>query len=241
MWNKPLELLRNKWTEVPAGNTRVRTTDLGSVSDRDLLDFWNKTRIDSTTGTAFDVRGWYHLLYIDILKSKSVMDVGSGFGIDGITFAQNGANVTFVDIVESNLDILRRICSLLDIKNVQFHYLESFDSLVKLPDNFDVIWCQGSIINLPFEIACIETKELLRHLPIGGRWIELAYPKERWVKEGKMSFDKWGEKTEGWAPWVEWYDYEKFVKRFEPAKFNTLLHFNFHNDDFNWFDVIRTR
>ena len=29
------------------------------------------------------------------------MDVGSGFGVDSITFAQHGTKLTFVDLVET--------------------------------------------------------------------------------------------------------------------------------------------
>jgi hypothetical protein len=37
----------------------------------------------------------------------------------------------------------------------------------------------------------------LRHLPVGGRWIELGYPKARWEREGRMIETEWGSKTEG--------------------------------------------
>ncbi len=40
----------------------------------------------------------------------------------------------------------------------------------------------------------------LKHWPVGGRWIELAYPKSRWVRDGKMPFDRLGKKTDGGAP-----------------------------------------
>ena len=73
----------------------------------------------------------------------------------------------------------------------------------------------------------------------GGRWIELAYPKARWERDGKMPFEQWGGKTDGGAPWVEWYDLDKVLARLYPAKFDVILHFNFHNDDFSWFDLIR--
>ena len=47
----------------------------------------------------------------------------------------------------------------------------------------------------------------------------------------------WGEKTDGGAPWMEWYDLEKLLRRLEPYRFDTVLAFNFHDDDFNWFDL----
>jgi len=67
----------------------------------------------------------------------------------------------------------------------------------------------------------------------------LAYPKIRWDREGMLPFETWGDKTDGGAPWMEWYDLEKILKRLDPAKFEVVLNFNFHNEDFNWFDLVR--
>jgi SAM-dependent methyltransferase len=238
-WQQPFETLRKKWHEVPAGHNRLSTTQLLGFSDRELLKLWQRLRLEATTGDAVPVRGWYHLLYKDVLRGKRVMDVGSGLGIDGITFAEHGAHVTFVDIVKSNLAVLQRLCRLLNLKNVAFCYMENVDSLACLPLDYDVIWCQGSLINAPFDIIRAEAQELLRHLPVGGRWIELAYPKVRWEREGEMPFEQWGQKTDGDAPWMEWYDLEKISAMLSPASFEVVLYFNFHNDDFNWFDLVR--
>ncbi len=167
------------------------------------------------------------------------MDVGSGLGFDGITFAQCGARMTFVDVVESNLALLERLCGLLGLKDVKFCYLKDLDSLSTLPCDYGVIWCQGSLHHAPIDVIRSEVQELLKHLPRGGRWIQLAYPKVRWERDGKLPFDRWGEKTDGGAPWVEWYDLEKVLAVLSPAKFDVVLHFNFHNDEFNWFDLVR--
>jgi SAM-dependent methyltransferase len=239
-WNDFFEILRQKWHQVPAAKNRITSTELVDMPDDDLLNFWLRNRSEATTGDYFNVRGWYHLLYQDIVKDKQVMDVGSGLGIDGITFAQHGARITFVDIVESNLEVLKRLCHLLNLKKIDFCYLDTLDSLSILPTDYDIIWCQGSLINAPFEITRIEVQELLKHLPIGGRWIELAYPRVRWEREGKLPFEKWGERTDGkGTPWVEWYDLHKLKAVLEPAQFDVILYLEFHNSDFNWFDLIR--
>lgn len=235
----PFTTLREKWSEVPAGQERISTQYLLDFSEDKLLEKWQAIHSQATIGPAFNVRGWYHLLYKDILLGKKVMDVGSGLGIDGITFAQHGARMTFVDIVESNLTLIKRICRILNLTQVDFCYMEDISSLTTLPNDYDVIWCQGSLLNAPFEIIHAEAKEILKHLPVGGRWIELTYPKERWVREGKIPFEQWGKKTDGGAPWVEWYDLNKLMDRLSPAEFDVILHFNFHNNDFNWFDLIR--
>ncbi|MCP4372159.1 MAG: methyltransferase domain-containing protein [Deltaproteobacteria bacterium] len=238
-WQKPFETLRKKWHEVPAGDGRFTTKQLLDLTDKEILDLWLHLRLEATTGPAFNVRGWYHLLYKDICCNKKIMDVGSGLGLDGITLAQHGAIVTFVDIVESNLAILQRLCRLLNVTNVDFCHMENVSSLEKLPTDYNVIWCQGSLINAPFDIIRTETQELLKHLPIGGRWVELAYPKERWEREGRLPFEQWGEKTDGGAPWIEWYDLAKILALLTPAKFDVVFNFNFYNDDFNWFDLVR--
>ncbi|MHC4662639.1 MAG: class I SAM-dependent methyltransferase [Planctomycetota bacterium] len=240
-WKKPLKVLREKWGEVPAaGLERAHSKSLIKLSDEELLSYWREQCEKDTRKSRFTVRGWYHLLYSDVLKGKKIMDVGSGMGIDGITFARCGAKMTFVDIVESNLKFIERLCKILDVKDATFCHLEEFASLDKLPYDYDVIWCQGSMINAPYEIMCDECAKLLEHLPVGGRWIELAYPKTRWEREGKLPFDKWGEKTDGsGTPWVEWYDTNKLLKRLSPAEFEVVLEFEFHNGDFNWFDLVR--
>ncbi|MEX2287793.1 MAG: class I SAM-dependent methyltransferase [Planctomycetaceae bacterium] len=236
----PFPALRAKWGVVPAGLSRSSTSELLTLTDQELLQVWTGKRAAATTGKEFAVRGWYHTLYKDVLRGKSVLDVGSGLGLDGITFAQHGARLTFLDLVPSNLELLERLCGLLGVENVAFHYLESLDSIAALSGRFDVIWCQGSLINTPFDVTRREAQALLKHLPIGGRWIELAYPEERWLREGRLGFDEWGAKTDGGAPWVEWYDIAKLERRLAPADFDVVLAFNFHHDDFNWFDLLRT-
>ena len=60
-------------------------------------------------------------------------------------------------------------------------------------------WCQGSHIRLPFEFAKRECAAILRHLKQGGRWIELAYSRQRWVRDGPC-LKIWGNTTDGEAP-----------------------------------------
>ncbi len=237
-----LEILRTKWCEVPSGRTvRATTSQLLQLPDKELLRFHSEATKESTEGDGFSIRGWYHCLYKDILHGKRVLDVGSGLGIDGIAFAEAGASVTFLDIVESNLKVVRRLCELRHIEDVEFCYLQKLSSLAGLKSDFDVVWCQGSLINAPYEVIRAEAQEFLKHLKPNGRWIELAYPKTRWEREGKMPFEKWGEVTDGGAPWMEWYDLSKLRAILEPDQFDVVLYLEFHNHDFNWFDLIRRR
>jgi FkbM family methyltransferase len=239
-WEMPYEILRKKWVEVPTTRfDRVRTTQLLELPDGALLEAWETARKDVTSGSQFAHRGWYHNLYADGMRSKKVMDVGSGFGVDSITFAQHGARLTFVDLVETNLNVLKRLCRIMNLGDVKFRVLQDLDSLRDLDTDYDVIMAMGSLHNAPQGVMKPEYQELLRHLKIGGRWLQLAYPFSRWIRDGRPPFHKWGEMTDGLGtPWCEPYDLPKLLGMFAPAQFDVVLYHEFHNCEFNWFDVL---
>jgi len=235
-----VEKLRQKWKEIPTSAIyRGETTQLLDLPDDELLSFWLDAQKEDSIGDGFRSRGWYRAFYQGMMRGKKVMDVGSGLGVDGVTFAQQGAHITFVDIVESNLQVIQRICHLLNVENVQFHYLEPLASLERLDKDYDVIWCLGSLINSPFEVTREEVQAIVQHLKTGGHWIELGYPEVRWEREGRMPFEEWGAKTDGGAPWIEWKDLAKMNALLNPVEFDTALYFDFHDSDFNWFDLVR--
>jgi len=233
--------LRGKWFVVPGeGPTRYDTTQLALLSDDELLAFWKHSHEEETTGARFCVRGWYHTLYKDVLRGKRVIDVGSGLGYDALSFAMAGAaHVTCADILEPNLQLLERLSSLLGVRDrMSFHYINDVASYAALPGGYDVIWAQGSLINAPFAVIQAEAHALLTKLVPGGRWIELAYPRERWERDGCPPLEDWGKKTDGpGTPYVDWYDLDKLRELLHPHTFEVVLHFNFYRDNFNWFDV----
>jgi 2-polyprenyl-3-methyl-5-hydroxy-6-metoxy-1,4-benzoquinol methylase len=240
IWKTPYETLRERWVSVPSGeNIFEKTTNLLQLSDRELLTSWERARKAITAGHEFAHRGWYHALYADGMRGKKVLDVGSGFGVDPITFAQHGATVTFVDLVESNLKVLERLSKIMGLPNVRFVLLEDLKSLKPLDTDYDVIMAMGSLHHAPSDILKPEYQELLRHLKVGGRWLQLAYPKARWIRDKRPRFAEWGSITDGpGTPWAEWYDLDKLLRMFAPARFEVILYQEFHNNDFNWFDLL---
>jgi 2-polyprenyl-3-methyl-5-hydroxy-6-metoxy-1,4-benzoquinol methylase len=241
-WSRPYDTLRRKWIEVPldVNGERIKTSELLRLPDQELLKVWSTARDKDGQGPGFAVRGWYRTLYADFVRGKRLIDVGSGLGFDSITFAQYGANVTFVDLAQTNLLVLQRLCDLLGVRErTTFLYMEDVSSLEALPRDFDVVLAVGSLHNAPFEVMKPEVLEIVRHLKLGGRWLQLAYPKTRWIREGALPFDEWGERTDGaGTPWEEWYDVPKLLELLTPAKFDLVFYCEFHNADFNWFDLI---
>jgi len=229
--------LAEKWREVPGGSDdteRQFSDSLLQMSDEAFLLFWEKQ-----AQAGYELRSWWWNIYSDLLRSKKVLEVGSGMGFDAVTFALNGAHVTCCDVAPTNLQVVSRIARLknLDIKTLPIESIRSFDSL---PDDFEIFWACGSLINLPFKAAREECAAILKHLKSDARWIELAYPRERWTRDNSPSFAMWGKMTDGErTPWIEWYDMERLKQRLYPHKFERLLEYHYCSEAYIWLDARR--
>lgn len=239
-WSRPFETLRARWSTIPIGpRSRESSRELLRLSDRELLALWKRSRTQVTTGSEWDNRGWYHERYREELRGRRVLDVGCGFGIDSLTFAEFGADVTLMDLDEGNLDVVRRVARLLgvNVTVLLIRDLGSFDAL----GLFDFVCALGSLHHAPADVIRPEMATILRHLPPGGRWLQLAYPFTRWIREGRPPLDAWGQMTDGaGTPWAEPYDLPKLLDMLAPAAFEPVLCREFHGGDFIWFDLRRT-
>lgn len=233
-----LDPYREKWREAPRGSDtdgRIFSSDLLLLDDAALLARWDEMAARRYTGEL----GWLGPLYFDTFRDRRIVELGSGLGFDGLRFAGNGAYWTFADIVPDNLAVIRRVAGLKGLADrVRFHLIGDDLSFAALPYDYDAIWVFGSIHHVPFEIARREALDVLGHLKPGGRWMELVYPRERWLREGAPPFDQWGRLTDGErTPWAEWHDIEKVRRRLLPAPLRAILDFQFCAHNYRWFDL----
>lgn len=233
-----LDPYREKWREAPRGSDtdgRIFSSDLLALDDVLLLARWDEMAARRYGGEL----GWLGPLYFDTFRDRAVVELGSGLGFDGLRFAAHGAHWTFADIVPDNLAVVRRIAELKGLaERVRFHLIGDDLSFAALPCGYDAVWVFGSIHHVPFEIARREALDVLGHLKPGGRWMELVYPRERWLREGAPPFDQWGKLTDGErTPWAEWHDIEKVRRRLFPAPLRTILDFEFCAHNYRWFDL----
>ena len=237
-WDDPLALLRRKWGEIPSGNDlRQSSTDLLQQDDASILSHFERSRRNDTEAVGWGIRGWYHDMYRPLVLGRSVLDVGCGMGISTITFAEMGAKVTFTDIVPQNVELVRRICRIKGIA-AEFLWIERLEDFDRLPDDFEVVTAIGSLINAPLAVVRGEIGCIKQHLRPGGRWLHFAYPKARWVREGSLPYAQWGEHTDGpGTPWMEYHDRAKIEWLFAPSEIRILFDCEWHNNDFNWFDL----
>jgi 2-polyprenyl-3-methyl-5-hydroxy-6-metoxy-1,4-benzoquinol methylase len=230
---------RDKWREVPAGSEtlgRIFAADLMALDNDALLERWHHM---SRRAAAADDRGWFHRLYAGIFRGRNVIEVGSGLGIDGMHFLSQGARWTFCDIVPENLQVIRRVVDALGFSDrARFFPVDDCHAFSRLTERYDAVWAIGSLHHVPFDIARVQSLDLLRHLQPGGRWIELTYPYERWLREGAEPFSEFGKSTDGErTPWAEWYDLLKVKRRLFPVRTETVLDFTFGGGNFGWIDL----
>lgn len=180
---------------------------------------------------------WIVEVYRDFVRDKKVLEVGPGSGVIGITFAEAGAAMTFADVVSENLELIRRVTALKSLSS-DFLQIKQFADPAKLADDYDAIFAIGSLHHAPSEVLKPEFDALASRLKVGGRFIALTYPKERWLTDGSKPFSEFGKSTDGEAtPWAEWYDLDKMLAQLAPHKFEPLMYFNYGNDSLNWFDL----
>lgn len=211
-----LKTLREKWRAFPAG-IGTPSERLLDLPDAALLHEWQ--RLNELDWRAHE-RGWYRALYLEFMKDRRVFDIGSGLGADGIYFLRAGARWTFSDIGFAGIEVVRRICGILSLEADFVLIDDHFANLASLPD-YDVIWCNGSLMDVPFDVACAEAGALLPHLVANARWIECCCPPERPYK----------------AKWFEPYDAARMRDRLAPASASVILDFNFHAGNLKWLDL----
>ena len=233
-----LAAYREKWREAPQGSDtdgRTFSSELLALADQELLAQWDAMAARRAGGEL----GWLAPLYAETFKARRVLELGSGLGFDAVRFAERGAFWTCADIVPDNLALVRRIVRLkkLDAR-VATHLIDDDFSFRGVTPGLDVVWVFGSVHHVPFETAQQEARAALSLLKCGGRWMELVYPRERWLREGSLPFDQWGKLTDGErTPWAEWHDAEKIRQRLAPARFATVLDFGFCADNYRWVDL----
>jgi SAM-dependent methyltransferase len=229
---------REKWREAPQGSDtdgRAFSSDLLALPDDRLLARWDAMAARRATGEL----GWLASLYADTFRERRVLELGSGLGFDAMRFAERGARWTCADIVPDNLALISRVAALKRLDGrIDTHLIADDLSFAGLAPGYDAIWVFGSIHHVPFEIARQEALRALALLEPGGRWLELVYPQERWLREGAPPFEEWGRLTDGErTPWAEWHDVEKVRRRLAPAPMRTVLDFGFCADNYRWIDL----
>jgi hypothetical protein len=226
--------LRLKWREVYLGGNEYFERLL-ELDDDALMAKWQYL-VDSDYRARRRQR--YRTLYREFFAGKNVFEIGSGIGGDGVHFLRQGASWTFSDITEASLQVVRRICNILGLHAAFVHIDDHFDNITALTSVYDVIWSNLAMNPIPFELAREECLAILARLKPGGRWIEISYGPELFERTGRRKMD-WETASKGEGEhWQELYDLGSLKRRLFPAPMETILDYNFSNDNERHFDLL---
>jgi ubiquinone/menaquinone biosynthesis C-methylase UbiE len=111
-------------------------------------------------------------------RSKRLLEIGCGAGLDLIRFARGGAVVTGVDLSEVSIDLAK--------KNFAFHGAKADDLLVMdgehlefKDDSFDIVYAHG-VLQYTADIRRM-IDEIQRVLKRGGQAILMVYNRLSWL------------------------------------------------------------
>ncbi len=224
-----------KWTVLPAGKSRIAVNDLLGLDDRALREiyesfkpFWDKER------------GWEHKRYASYFNGRNVLEIGSGLGYDAISLAKSTTKWTCADILDANLQVVKRIAKLHGILNISTQLMaEILEHDFKRI--FNAFYAHGVLHHIPFELAQKQVAHISCFLEPGTRVVLLMYPRERWEHCGKPAFEDFGAMTDGpGTPWAEWYDDNKIKKLFgEEYELIETIPWGWKNIEFINFELIK--
>ena len=141
------------------------------------------------------------------LKNKKVLEIGSGTGSSSITLAEQGAEVTGIDIDEASLKVAGHRVHLLDL-NIEFIKLSGVE-INKLKQSFDVVLYYATLEHMTIEERIDSLQQAYSLLNRGGYLIIVEAPNRLWIEDTHTSE----------LPFFQWlpdnlaYLYSKFSKK----------------------------
>lgn len=236
------------------------TQDLTASALLALDDASFASVFDAYQRRAAEQQVWPYLLYAQSLRGATALFVGGGLTqFEPLILARAGVRVTVVDSDETNLAILERIANATELAgsgNLKLVHAPTFEALAAMPGSFDAVFALDSLTRAPTELMADVYGVLLGKLRIGGRWVQLAPSKSRYVGAGSPSYPDlarlygrdvgMGGEADAIKVWYEWLDLTKLMKLFAKtqSRFQVLFsgevgsYPSKYPDDFVFFDLL---
>jgi SAM-dependent methyltransferase len=141
-----LERSRAYWRHLPSGSGKHDTSVLVGMGDRDLLATWDKAFRSRFAN--YPEEEQFLRTFGERVHGRRLLSIGSGLGFHEMYYASRGADVTCLDIVQSNIDVLTRLAHLKRLPSLRARFCEDA-SAAALGGPFDIVLIYGCLMHMP--------------------------------------------------------------------------------------------
>ena len=152
-----LERSQSYWRFIPSGEGKHNSAELAQLPGDELQGIWR--RAFASRFHRYPEEDCFVQVMAESFRDRDVLSIGSGMGFHEIYYQRHDARVTCCDIVESNLDVIRRVCALNGLPPIQT-ILSGEASGPRFDRPFDVGFVYGSLMTMPPD----KQRRLLSHV-----------------------------------------------------------------------------
>jgi len=240
--NNFLKLAKAYWKYAPSGEGKIDTSQLEKLSNEEFLRLWERSkriRRENLWEEAFFISH-----FAKLFAGLKVLSFGCGLAYSETEFLKNGTEVTFADIVDTNIHAVKRLCNLKNYNNASFKIL-SGNPNEDLGGPYDVVFAYGSLMHMPEDSQAKVLKQFFKSLNAEGQLVLMLYTPE-FVKSTGSSFDQkeFARRSDPSVgdvvnPWSDWHDDQKLERL--AAEFLITQKQLFHEDRFVWYSLAKKK
>jgi len=126
------------------------------------------------------------------LKNKKLLEIGSGTGSSSITFAEQGAIVTGIDVEDVSLEVARIRAELLNL-DIIYSKLSSTE-IKNLKEQYDIVIYYASLEHMTVEERIESLRQSWNVLKSNGHLVVIEAPNRLWIEDthtSELPFFQW--------------------------------------------------
>jgi SAM-dependent methyltransferase len=233
-----VSLAKSYWKYVPSGEGKIDTGTLDNLSNHDFLAVWERSKRIRRQNLWEEEHFIAH--FAELFAGRKILSFGCGLAYSETEFLDRDSEVTFADIVDSNVNAVRRLCSLREYKKVNFRVL-SGDPSENLGGPYDAVFAYGSLMHMPEENQSKVLSQFAKALTQNGYLILMLYTPEFVRSTGSVfdqrEFARRSDPSVGTIdnPWSDWHDDAKLERL--ASDFLVVQKQAFHEDRFIWYGL----
>jgi len=232
-----LDRAREYWKYAPSsiGESKISSEELLRMPDEDVKEFIEKSIEYRNLKEKAHIYRSRVSEWIRRENVRKMLDFGCGLGQDGVYFSKTlGVEVTFADIVESNVRLTERYSRIWSIPTKSI-YINTDPKEFRFPEVYDLIFANGVLHHTPQAREIVEN--LTRFLKPKGMFICMLYTPKHFKSRRVKTIEEYALVSEGTAPlpnpYTDYYTLEKAKKLFKD--FSLINHWATHNGKFGWY------